>query len=181
MMAFTTKVFILCGLLVLTNAQFESWQEYDEADSAPSDEGLVRGFRPPYYPVKPQQSNPAAIPSAVVQPSAVVLARLQHAIDLQNRALGRLFAQSFRADTPPQFREAIVQLYVRCQRELDLCAEFLWESLLLPEYRRCANMSRRSAWRQIVVLAGDIRALTAASPSVQLVNGGAQPASVSGL
>ncbi|XP_058443718.1 uncharacterized protein LOC131425670 [Malaya genurostris] len=138
------KYLTLCALLTVCSAQIDpNWlfgSQYDtqlNARSRPTD----------------QVGNSNSLVNSVQE---------QRAVEQQNRALEQLFARSFPATVPEEFRDAIVQLYFRSQRELDVCAEFLWDIHLLKEYRRCATLTRLTIRRQVKVLADDVRELTVA-------------------
>lgn len=60
-------------------------------------------------------------------------------------------------DTPVEFHEVILRLYVDSLNELDNCAQFLRDTHLLVEFRKCAHYTLRVTWRQIQVLKADIR------------------------
>ncbi|XP_058818827.1 uncharacterized protein LOC131681798 [Topomyia yanbarensis] len=142
-MKVTTEYLIICALVTVTSAQFDrSW-----SDS--SNDGTQS-----YTKSRPNQSSG--------QPAAVTPTQEQRAINFQNRALERLFLHSFPATIPVEFRDAVVELYFHSQRELDVCAEFLWETHLLKEYRRCATLTRLAISRQVKILAEEIRELTVA-------------------
>ncbi|XP_055523928.1 uncharacterized protein LOC129717788 [Wyeomyia smithii] len=156
-MKLVRNLLILWGLLAVAAAQFfPTWSEGSEYDSL-----MARRSQPSY---SATQQRPSSNQPQTQQQNPVLE---QRAVDAQNRALERLFARTFNAATPVEFQSAVVQLFFRSQRELDLCGEFLWETHLLKEYRQCAVLTRQAAWRQAQVLAEDIRALTAADYDYQ--------------
>ncbi|XP_062541840.1 uncharacterized protein LOC134209828 [Armigeres subalbatus] len=159
-MKFILKTTFLLGLASVCMAQFRPWSpsedtEYNVAERKP---------RPPYSTAAGSPASQVVATVATRKPPTVLTTQVleQRAVDFQNRSLQRLFERSFKADTPAEFQDAVVHLYVRSQRELDLCAEFLWETHLLKEYRRCASVTQRAIWRQVQVLKEDIRTLTLA-------------------
>ncbi|XP_065073816.1 uncharacterized protein LOC135697890 [Ochlerotatus camptorhynchus] len=149
-MNFFLKACIFCTMVAVGSAQFDLW--FDNSESNPA----VRRPKPPHgaAPLLPTIQKPPPVLASQAQEQRVV--------NFQNSSLERLFARSFKVDTAVEFQDAVVQLYIRSQRELDLCAEFLWETHLLKEYRRCAALTQRAIWRQVQVLKEDIRALTLA-------------------
>nr|XP_019525445.2 uncharacterized protein LOC109397609 [Aedes albopictus] len=151
-MKFILGVTFLAALGSVCTAQFSPWSEDSEGSVA------LRRPRPPYTAGPPPPEGAPASPRK--QPTVLATqAQEQRVVTFQNHSLERLFQRSFTVDTPVEFQDAVVHLYVRSQRELDLCAEFLWETHLLKEYRRCASVTQRAIWRQVQVLKEDIRAL----------------------
>nr|XP_040236470.2 uncharacterized protein LOC120958008 [Anopheles coluzzii] len=73
----------------------------------------------------------------------------QRTVDQQNQRLALSFARAFPEETPAEFQPLVVALYVRCQAELDNCADFLWETHLLREYRNCAMTQRRLCTQEV--------------------------------
>uniref|UniRef100_A0A182RES5 Uncharacterized protein n=1 Tax=Anopheles funestus TaxID=62324 RepID=A0A182RES5_ANOFN len=83
----------------------------------------------------------------------------QRTVDQQNQLLATAFARAFPEDTPAEFQPMVVALYVRCQAELDNCADFLWETHLLREYRNCAMTQRRLCTQEMQELQAQLQAM----------------------
>uniref|UniRef100_A0A182W4E3 Uncharacterized protein n=1 Tax=Anopheles minimus TaxID=112268 RepID=A0A182W4E3_9DIPT len=83
----------------------------------------------------------------------------QRTVDQQNQLLATSFARAFPEDTPAEFQPMVVALYVRCQAELDNCADFLWETHLLREYRNCAMTQRRLCTQEMQELQAQLLAM----------------------
>uniref|UniRef100_A0A182M6S1 Uncharacterized protein n=1 Tax=Anopheles culicifacies TaxID=139723 RepID=A0A182M6S1_9DIPT len=83
----------------------------------------------------------------------------QRTVDQQNQLLATAFARAFPSDTPAEFQPMVVALYVRCQAELDNCADFLWETHLLREYRTCAMTQRRLCTQEMQELQAQLQAM----------------------
>ncbi|EAT45840.1 AAEL002908-PA [Aedes aegypti] len=154
-MKFILEVTFLVALGSVCTAQFNPWFEETESSVA------LRRPRPPFTAGSPPPAG-VSVPTRKPPTALATQAQEQRVVSFQNRSLERLFQRSFTVDTPVEFQDAVVHLYVRSQRELDLCAEFLWETHLLKEYRRCASVTQRAIWRQVQILKEDIRALTLA-------------------
>ncbi|XP_058127619.1 uncharacterized protein LOC131291121 [Anopheles ziemanni] len=105
----------------------------------------------------PYQKPASSKPSAAANPALE-----QRTVAQQNQALNVSFAQAFAEDTPEEFHLMVVELYVRCQAELDNCADLLWETHLLREYRKCALTQRRFCTQEIQELQSMLEALVAA-------------------
>ncbi|XP_053663170.1 uncharacterized protein LOC128712296 [Anopheles marshallii] len=87
----------------------------------------------------------------------------QRTVDQQNQLLATAFARAFPEDTPAEFQPMVVALYVRCQSELDNCADFLWETHLLREYRNCAMTQRRLCTQETQELQAQLQAMADAN------------------
>uniref|UniRef100_A0A182SVQ2 Uncharacterized protein n=1 Tax=Anopheles maculatus TaxID=74869 RepID=A0A182SVQ2_9DIPT len=83
----------------------------------------------------------------------------QRTVDSQNQLLATAFARTFPEDTAAEFQPMVVALYVRCQAELDNCADFLWETHLLREYRNCAMTQRRLCTQEMQELQAQLQAM----------------------
>uniref|UniRef100_A0A182R0N1 Uncharacterized protein n=1 Tax=Anopheles farauti TaxID=69004 RepID=A0A182R0N1_9DIPT len=104
--------------------------------------------------------GPGRVP-VVGAPSPVAIE--QRSVDQQNNLLSTAFARAFPEDTPAEFQPLVFALYVRCQAELDNCADFLWETHLLREYRNCALTQRRICTQEIQELQTELAALADAN------------------
>uniref|UniRef100_A0A182MZM6 Uncharacterized protein n=1 Tax=Anopheles dirus TaxID=7168 RepID=A0A182MZM6_9DIPT len=87
----------------------------------------------------------------------------QRTVDQQNQLLSTAFARAFPEDTPVEYQPLVVALYVRCQAELDNCADFLWETHLLREYRNCAMTQRRLCTQEMQELQAQLQAMADAN------------------
>ncbi|XP_053678487.1 uncharacterized protein LOC128728863 [Anopheles nili] len=83
----------------------------------------------------------------------------QRTVDQQNQLLSTSFARAFPDETPLEFQPLVVALYMRCQAELDNCADFLWETHLLREYRNCAMAQRRLCTQEMQELQAQLKAM----------------------
>ncbi|XP_039447781.1 uncharacterized protein LOC120427026 [Culex pipiens pallens] len=134
---------LICGLLALTVVN-----AFGTVDDLPRP-------RPPYAVGGSTHPKPTPPPPITMQ------AKEDRNIEFQYRDLERLFGRGFKVDTPVEFHEVILRLYVDSLNELDNCAQFLRDTHLLVEFRKCAHYTQRVAWRQIQVLKADIRVVTA--------------------
>uniref|UniRef100_A0A182P1N2 Uncharacterized protein n=1 Tax=Anopheles epiroticus TaxID=199890 RepID=A0A182P1N2_9DIPT len=110
-----------------------------------------------------QQPSEADVPSPAAVPGLGGVPLEQRVVDQQNQLLASSFARSFPEDTPAEFQPMVVALYVRCQAELDNCADFLWETHLLREYRNCAMTQRRLCTQEMQELAAQLKAMADAA------------------
>uniref|UniRef100_A0A182J526 Uncharacterized protein n=2 Tax=Anopheles atroparvus TaxID=41427 RepID=A0A182J526_ANOAO len=109
-----------------------------------------------------QQENGPKKKPASGKPTGASPSLEQLTVERQNEALNVSFAQAFPEDTPEEFQPLVVELYVRCQAELDNCAELLWASHLLREYRKCALTQRRFCAQEIQELQAELEAMVEA-------------------
>lgn len=87
----------------------------------------------------------------------------QRLVERNNEALKSAFGRAFPTDTPAEYQPLVLELYVRCQAELDGCAELLWATGLQREYRLCATTQRQICAQQIQELQSELAAFTEAA------------------
>uniref|UniRef100_A0A182KBD1 Uncharacterized protein n=1 Tax=Anopheles christyi TaxID=43041 RepID=A0A182KBD1_9DIPT len=106
-----------------------------------------------------QQPNESDVLGAGKSPNLGGVSLEQRTVDSQNQLLASAFARAFPEDTPTEFQPMVVALYVRCQAELDNCADFLWETHLLRDYRTCAMTQRRLCTQEIQELQAQLNSM----------------------
>ncbi|NJI29852.1 hypothetical protein HBI98_22080, partial [Aeromonas veronii] len=116
------------------------------------------------------QQGPADVGSGRWKPGSgpglagdTVLSPEQRLVERNNEALKSAFGRAFPADTPAEYQPLVLELYVRCQAELDQCAELLWATGLQREYRLCATTQRQICAQQTQELQAELAAITEAA------------------
>ncbi|XP_049533464.1 uncharacterized protein LOC125949982 [Anopheles darlingi] len=92
-----------------------------------------------------------------------VLTQEQRLVERNNEALKTAIGRAFPVTTPAEYQPLVLELYVRCQAELDGCAELLWATGLQREYRLCATTQRQICAQQIQELQAELAAITEAA------------------